>query len=104
MNTTTRDIDYVKLVKDLIYERFKTPYEEKINKNGIINSLSRVKINGVLLVDILNEGYKFSKNKLPLKELVYLVLHNEFGERPKCTQCNIKSAKFRNITEGYRKY
>ena len=38
MNTTTRDIDYVKLVKDLIYERFKTPYEEKINKNGIINS------------------------------------------------------------------
>lgn len=103
MNTTTRNVDYTKLVKDLIYERFKTPYEEKINKNGIINSLSRVKINGVLLVDILNDGYKFSKNKLPLKELVYLALHNEFGERPKCTQCNLKSAKFRNITEGYRK-
>ena len=103
MNTTIKDVDYVKLVKDLIYNRFKTPYEEKINKNGIINSLSRVKINGVLLVDILNEGYKFSETNLPLKELVYLVLHNEFGERPKCTQCNIKSAKFRNINEGYRK-
>lgn len=95
-------------VKELLKEKIDNCLKEKYglpymlcDKKKASHYLARLKINNVLLIDILNSEYIYSNEKLKLSELLYLLYEFNFEEKPKCKICRKKDRKFRGISRGY---